>query len=120
MQWFYGLILLFGCLVGKYGHTTLVPSNIDFENAVILDVRTPQEFSEGHVDGSINISSTEIVLEKVQDVARTDQTVVLYCRSGARATNVKVQLEQWGYTQVVNLRTQSGVEQAIAEQRTKK
>jgi phage shock protein E len=89
-------------------------AEIDFTNAVILDVRTPQEFAGGHVDGAINISSTVITKEKVEAVAKSDQTVILYCRSGARASGVQSKMTQWGYTDVVNLRTQSGVEKAMA------
>ena len=86
---------------------------IDFSHAVILDVRTPEEFANGHVDGAINISSTVINQEKVAAVAKTDQVVVLYCHSGGRASAVQSKLTKWGYTDVINLRTQGGVEQAI-------
>ena len=94
-----------------------IPANaaeIDFANAVILDVRTPQEFAGGHVDGAINISSTVISQEKIATVAQSDQTVILYCRSGARASGVQSKMTQWGDTDVINLRTQSGVEKAMA------
>ena len=52
---------------------------------LILDVRSEQEFAEGHVPGAINIAHTELAdnLDKVW--AYKDKTIVVYCRSGRRA-----------------------------------
>ena len=116
MKWM--LIALVAAVIGwNIVNRNNVPINtaeIDFSNAVILDVRTPEEFAGGHVNGAINISSAGITKEQVEAVAKLDQTVILYCRSGARASGVQAQMTQWGYVDVINLLTQSGVEQAMA------
>ena len=67
----------------------------------IIDVRTPQEFSNGHVEESINYEWQEIAL-KIRDIDKNEK-IYLYCRSGNRsekATNILVDL---GYKDVTNL-----------------
>ena len=88
-------------------------AEIDFSNAVILDVKALKSLREGVQ----MVRSTSRALgskEQVEAVAKLDQTVILYCRSGARASGVQAQMTQWGYVDVINLLTQSGVEQAMA------
>ena len=115
MKWFIIAVVIaaVGWNIFSQQQTLAEAKNIDFSNAVILDVLTPQEFASGHVNGAINIPSTVITKEKVADVLTTDQVVVLYCRSGARASGVQSRMAQWGYSDVINLRTQGGVEQAM-------
>lgn len=74
--------------------------------AAIIDVRTPDEFAEGHLDRAINIPVQELP-QRVPDVERHlggDKTarLVLYCASGQRAGKAKQQLDAAGYTNVVN------------------
>lgn len=49
----------------------------------ILDVRTPEEFAAGHVEGAVNLPVQE--LERRMDEVPSDAEVVVYCRSGARS-----------------------------------
>ena len=67
----------------------------------IIDVRTPEEFSNGHVEESINYEWQEIAL-KIRDIDKNEK-IYLYCRSGNRsqkATNILLDL---GYKDVTNL-----------------
>ncbi len=75
--------------------------NTTAENAVFVDVRTPEEFSSGHVDGATNIPVDEIerITEEIPD---KDTPIVLYCRSGGRAGRALKALTTLGYTDVVN------------------
>ena len=74
--------------------------------AVVLDVRTAEEFGETHLPQAINIPVQELAqrLVDVDKLAGGDKTkqIVVYCASGARAAKAKAHLEQAGYTQVVN------------------
>jgi len=72
------------------------------ENAVLLDVRTREEYSEGHIDGSINIALSELdeVLTTVPD---KDTPIFVHCRSGARSAQATQQLKDYGYTSVKNI-----------------
>ena len=71
--------------------------------AVIIDVRTPQEFASGHIAGAINIPHARIS-EGVVGLKGITQTspVLLYCRSGKRSGVAKSALEGQGFTQVFN------------------
>lgn len=70
--------------------------------AVLLDVRTPQEYGEGHIPGSQNVPLQE--LEMVGSVAADrDTPLFVYCRSGARSRQAAGMLQQMGYTRAVNI-----------------
>lgn len=75
--------------------------------ALLLDVRTPEEFAEGHVVGAVNITHTA-VLDRIDEIRELqgndpDKPIVLYCRSGRRADAAKEELLQAGFTRVTNL-----------------
>ncbi len=75
----------------------------------IIDVRSAEEFGDGHVQGAILIPHTEIA-EKIREaVPNTSSTVALYCRSGNRAGIAKTAMQELGYQNVENL---GGVESA--------
>ena len=70
--------------------------------AVLLDVRTPQEYLEGHVPGSQNVPLQQ--LDKVEEVTENKDTVLyVYCRSGARSRQAVSLLNHMGYTNVHNI-----------------
>ena len=67
---------------------------------IILDVRTEEEFAEGHIAGAILIPDYEI--EKKAEHVLTDkhQLILVYCRSGRRSKNAASQLVKLGYINV--------------------
>ena len=72
------------------------------EDTLLIDVRTPLEFAQGHIAGSLNIPH-----EQIEDIAeaigeRKDRPVILFCRSGARSGMALGLLMQQGYTQLAN------------------
>ena len=70
--------------------------------AVLLDVRTPQEYQEGHIPGSQNVPLQQ--LDKVEEVTENKDTVLyVYCRSGARSRQAVSLLQAMGYTNVRNI-----------------
>jgi len=58
------------------------------EGAVIVDVRTPQEFNEGHISSSLNIPLNQIEA-RVSTLKKKNKTVILCCKSGGRAGQAK-------------------------------
>jgi len=70
---------------------------------IIIDVREPEEFARGHVDGAINIPPSEIMAgsDKLSDVPK-DSELILYCVSGSRSNVSKHLLETQGFTNVIN------------------
>lgn len=77
----------------------------EFKNAagaVLLDVRSPQEYREGHIPGSQNVPLQQ--LDKVEEVTENKDTVLyVYCRSGARSRQAVSLLNHMGYTNVHNI-----------------
>jgi len=77
----------------------------DYRNipgAVLLDVRTPHEYREGHIPGSRNIPLQTI--DKVTSVAENKDTALyVYCQSGARSRQAASVLQHMGYTNVNNI-----------------
>ena len=70
----------------------------------ILDVRTPGEFAEGHIDGAV-IIPVQVLQSRVAELAdHKDGPVFIYCRSGNRSTVAAKMLIDAGHQQVINLR----------------
>ena len=70
------------------------------EGYIILDVRTQEEYDEGHIPGAIVISHEEIA-EKAEDVLTDkDQLILVYCRSGRRSKIAAEALAELGYTNI--------------------
>ncbi|MFP4511152.1 MAG: FAD-dependent oxidoreductase, partial [Spirochaetaceae bacterium] len=71
------------------------------EGPLVIDVRTPMEFSMGAYPGAINIT-LDALASRAEEIGAKDRHVILYCASGARsAYGVRI-LSQMGYTQVEN------------------
>ena len=70
------------------------------EGYIILDVRTQEEYDQGHIPGAIVISHEEIA-EKAEDVLTDkDQLILVYCRSGRRSKIAAEALVELGYTNI--------------------
>lgn len=74
--------------------------DIDFENAVFVDVRTPEEYGSGTFTNAINIPLHELE-SKVDELSKSKQ-IVVFCRSGGRASQAKQILSENGFNNVVN------------------
>ena len=70
--------------------------------AMLIDVRTAEEFAAGHIDGAINIPFEKIVPELAKLNITKDTEVVLYCRSGNRSGMAQKSLIKQGYSNTYN------------------
>jgi len=74
--------------------------------AVVLDVRTPDEFANDHLPRAVNIPLADVAtrLADVDALVGHDRSrpVVVYCAAGSRAAKAKAQLDTAGFTHVVN------------------
>ena len=68
---------------------------------VILDVRTPSEYSEKHIKGAINIPNETIGKKEIPELPDRSQLILVYCRSGNRSRQASAKLASKGYTNVV-------------------
>ena len=74
----------------------------DTNGAVLLDVRTPQEYREGHIPGSKNVPLQQ--LDKIRSVAENKSVPLFaYCYSGSRSRQAVSMLQHMGYTNVQNI-----------------
>ena len=72
------------------------------DGAVLLDVRTPDEYRQGHIPGSKNLPLQSI--DEVDEVVETKDTpIFVHCLSGARSRQAAAVLQQMGYTNVKNI-----------------
>ncbi|QYJ73979.1 rhodanese-like domain-containing protein [Shewanella sp. FJAT-52076] len=72
------------------------------QGAMLVDVRTPEEYAAGHIEGAINIPYEEVAAEFAKRAIDKDTSVVLYCRSGRRSGVANDALNAAGFTQVYN------------------
>ena len=72
---------------------------------VVLDVREPDEYAAGHLPGAINIPRgiLEFKIGMVPELARSNSSILLYCRTSGRAALSAVQLQRIGYTDVISM-----------------
>ena len=77
----------------------------DIENyikmgATIVDVRSPQEYREGHIDGAINLPEYNIRRNLQNILPDKNQLIILYCSVGERSKMAQNKLKRLGYTNV--------------------
>lgn len=70
--------------------------------ALIIDVRTPQEFAGGHVEGSINLPLDRFAQEIASVAPDKSATLILCCATGGRSGMACQFMQQMGYLKVTN------------------
>lgn len=70
------------------------------EDAVILDVRTEEEFAQGHIPNALLLPQAEISEKAEQMLDDKEQTILIYCRTGNRSGTAAKQLIEMGYQNV--------------------
>lgn len=73
------------------------------QGAIILDVRSRQEYQEGHLQGAINIPEFEIQSKIQKAIPKKNQLIIVYCQYGGRSRNACRIMKQLGYNNVYNL-----------------
>lgn len=70
------------------------------ESYYLIDVRTPQEYEQGHIPTALSIPNYEIKASAPSRIPEKDSFIIVYCRSGARSANAARTLISLGYTNV--------------------
>ena len=106
------LLLVVGC--GEKKNKEIAPGKVTCEqmkevlkdnDSRLIDVRTAEEYAEGHLDGAINIPYEEIVDKLAMDrgINPIETKIVVYCRSGKRSGTAYDSLVKAGYKKVYDL-----------------
>lgn len=77
--------------------------NLQAQGATLVDIRSPQEYNEGHLDGAIVLPEYEIYKEAKNILLNKNQLIIVYCGSGMRSKRAQKTLQKMGYTNVYNL-----------------
>ena len=105
MQRFF-ILFFMGALMISCAEKSQMPitelSSVDLENAVLLDVRTPEEFAEGHLAGAVNMDWFQAdFIDKLEGIDQGDK-VYVYCKKGGRSAEAAKLMDSLGY-KVVDL-----------------
>ena len=69
----------------------------------IIDVRTPEEYAEGHIQGALNINvKSESFVTEIENLSKSD-TLLVYCRSGRRSLYAAQVMVSFGFQQIYDL-----------------
>ena len=82
---------------------TLIQENRENPEFVIIDVRTPEEFSEGHIENAINIDFYSETFQDELDILDKNKTYLIYCRSGSRSGSALDIMEALNFREVYNI-----------------
>lgn len=97
------VMLLSGCSSASYTQISqdeamkMMQEQTDY---LIVDVRRPDEFAEGHIAGAVNVPNETIEDEAPDALPDKEQTLLVYCRSGNRSKEASQKLADMGYTNV--------------------
>lgn len=72
-------------------------------NQTVVDVRTPEEFNEGHIEGALNINLNDDAFSEQIAKLDKDKTVLVYCRSGKRSSAAANEMLKLGFQQIYDL-----------------
>jgi rhodanese-related sulfurtransferase len=70
----------------------------------LIDVRTPEEYIDGHIEGALNINvQDQKFAEQISKLDKT-KTVYIYCRSGSRSQMAASQMKTLGFKSIIDLK----------------
>jgi rhodanese-related sulfurtransferase len=82
---------------------TLMKERAGKADFVILDVRTPEEFAEGHIDGAVNLDVQAKDFEKKLRPLDRKKNYLVYCRTGNRSRKATVAMEALGFRSIFHM-----------------
>ena len=100
------ILILVGCASGEETKINYMKAKEYLINneAILVDVRTEEEYNEGHIEGAVLLTLDDINEENAKDViGDTDKYVIVYCKSGVRSNEAYNKLKELGYKNVYDL-----------------
>lgn len=125
MDWTLALIVAVGMAAGwLLKHSAFVADDharqLLSTGALVLDVRSPEEFCRGHVPGALNLPLGQVRDKISQHVKDKSQVLLVHCLSGGRSAIAAQQLKSLGYMNVFNLGSLSRAQRFCAVAPNKK
>ncbi|WP_067221453.1 rhodanese-like domain-containing protein [Marinomonas gallaica] len=102
----FSILALIALIIGVFSLSATASKRSDVawqalnNGAMLIDVRTAQEFKSGHLEEAVNMPLSS--LNKLANPIDRDTSIVVYCRSGSRAGHAKRQLYDMGFVNVIN------------------
>lgn len=96
------LFFVSSCAQSKTKAITELSQN-DIINGTLVDVRTPKEFAEGHIDQALNINWFDSDFVGQMETIDRDETIYVYCKKGGRSAKAAHLLDSLGYKNVIDL-----------------
>lgn len=96
------ILLVGGVLLAGQASSKEARRLVNEEGALLLDVRTPEEFASGHLPGAVNVPVDQLP-RRLDEVGSKDKPVVVYCRSGRRSAIAAETLQGGGFQSVHDL-----------------
>jgi len=81
----------------------LISNNRDLNDLVIIDVSTPQEYEDLHLEGAINVNLISKFFKTRLEVMDKNKTYVVYCKVGGRSKIAQKLMQQFGFVAVYNI-----------------
>ena len=88
---------------GPWVNTTQATHLMNREDALVVDVREPNEFAAGHVLGAKNLPLARLSASGAELAKKKERPVIVYCDGGERSAKALAQLKKLGFTRVANL-----------------
>ena len=99
-----GLLVLYMAvrlISGRKLNTTVLAARIK-AGAMVVDVRTPAEYSDKHFRDALNIPIDELATRLPELGTDKSRCIIVYCASGSRASKASKLLRQAGFTDIIN------------------
>lgn len=113
------LIVITGCgrekidgeALYKTIEATVAQEFVKNDKAILIDVRTLEEYEEGHIEDAINMPFDTITKDSLKNVTNSKiDNIIVYCKSGARSKEAAIKMLELGYTNVYDLGSMSNWE----------
>ena len=90
-------LLVIGVSAAAFAADDLATIQFNISSPVIIDVRSPQEFAAGSIEGAVNLPLKGLPDSLLSEGIELDEEVVVYCRSGRRSAQAKTVLKAAGF-----------------------
>ena len=90
-------LLVIGVSAAAFAANDLATIQSNISSPIIIDVRSPQEFATGSIEGAVNLPLKGLPDSLLNEGIELDEEVVVYCRSGRRSAQAKTVLKAAGF-----------------------